>query len=110
MLRPSTAPASHSERAAASLALLPSLYPDEVVMKKPEFQYTSATAACAVTLPLAGAIWLIGIPAMSLATLGALGAVVLGSTYVAINTWRNAEATRSIAHVINDTETKVPRE
>ena len=79
-------------------------------MPRYSIQSTSAAAACAVTIPFAAVVWLIGVPAMSLVTFSALAALALGTTYVAFNTWRNSQATRNVAHVINDTEAKARRE
>lgn len=70
--------------------------------------FTAATTACAVTVPFAAALWLIGVPGtMSLVTFAAVSAITFGASYVSLNTWQNGQATRSVAHVINETEAKV---
>ena len=98
-------------RSVSAADRLSPLYPDEVIMTKPNLQYTSAAAAGAITIPFAAIVWLIMVPgAMSWMTFAALTSVALGGAFVALNTWRNSQATRSIAHVLNDEETKARRE
>ena len=43
-------------------------------------------------------------------TLLALSFLAIGAAYVGFNTWRNAQATRNIDHVLNDAEAKAKNE
>ncbi len=46
---------------------------------------------------------------MDLSTFAALAACIIGGAGVSYITWRNAQATRSIAHVLHATETAPPQ-
>ena len=46
---------------------------------------------------------------MSLANFAALAVVVIGGAAVSLMTWRNAQATGSVAQILHATETTPPR-
>jgi hypothetical protein len=75
------------------------------------FDYKSTATAFALVIPVCLALWLLAVPTtLSLATFAAVTLVMVGGTIVALNTWSNGRPTRSIAHVLNDTERTGRRE
>ena len=67
--------------------------------------------ALSVGLPVTGLLGLMLVPGtMSGLTFFALAAAIMGTGLVAMNTWRNGQPTRSVAHVLNDAEARLPRE
>ena len=80
-------------------------------MLRRTFDYKSTVMAFALVIPLCLGLWLLAVPAtMSLATFGVVITVMLAGSIVALTTWSNGRATRSIAHVLNDVERVAPRE
>ena len=80
-------------------------------MKSPDFDYKSPLTAFALIIPICLGLWLLAVPTtMSLATFAMVIAVMLAGSLVALATWNNGRATRSIAHVLNDVEKAAPRE
>jgi hypothetical protein len=49
------------------------------------------------------------IPAISLSSLAALCAFVIGAAAVSLMTWRNAQATGTVAQLLHATESAPPR-
>ena len=65
----------------------------------------AVTASFGVVVPFAALVWLFAVPqTMSAVILVALTLVALGAALVALNTWRNGQATRNISHVLDDAE------
>ena len=80
-------------------------------MKTQRFDYKSTAAAFALVIPMCLALWMLAVPTtMSLVTFVAITVVMMGGTVVALNTWANGRPTRTITHVLNDTEGPAPRE
>jgi hypothetical protein len=80
-------------------------FSDGVFMMNRFFEFRSITATFGVVVPFAALVWLFAVPqTMSLVSLVALTLVALGAALVAVNTWRNGQATRHIGHVLNDVE------
>ena len=80
-------------------------------MTTQRFDYKSTATAFALVIPVCLALWLLVVPTtMSLVTFVAITVVMIGGTVVALNTWSNGRATRTIAHVLNDAEETAPRE
>ena len=74
-------------------------------MKSPYFSKTTALATGAVMVPIASVVWLTTVPAMmSAATFTAVSLVGIGAAYVALNTWRNGQATENVASVLQRAE------
>ena len=77
----------------------------------PSYDYKSTALAFALVMPICLGLWLVAVPStLSVATFTAVALVMIAGTVVALNTWSNGRATRSIAHVLNDTEKAAPRE
>lgn len=80
-------------------------------MKRPDFDYKSTLTAFALVIPICAGLWLLSVPTtMSLTTFAMAIAVMLAGSLVALATWNNGRATRSIAHVLNDVEKADTRE
>ena len=80
-------------------------------MRNPDFDYKSTLTAFALLVPICLGLWLLAVPTtMSLATFAMVIAVMFAGSLVALATWSNGRATRSIAHVLNDVEKAAPRE
>jgi len=80
-------------------------------MKLPDYDYKSTLTAFGLVIPICLALWLLAVPTtMSLATFAVTISVMLAGSLVALATWNNGRATRSIAHVLNDVEKAGPRE
>ena len=80
-------------------------------MKTQRFDYKSTATAFALVIPMCLALWMLAVPTtMSLVTFVAITVVMIGGTVVALNTWANGRPTRTITHVLNDTEGPAPRE
>ena len=61
--------------------------------------------AAALLMPFAGFIWLLAARhSMSSSTFAALAALLLGTAAVGLNTWRNGQATGSVAQLIHETD------
>ena len=70
-----------------------------------EQAFHAVTAAFGVIVPFAALVWLFAVPqTMSAVTLVALTLVGLGAALVALNTWRNGQATRNMSHVLDAAE------
>lgn len=66
----------------------------------------SAIVFGAVSTLLLLAVWLLGVPGVvSYSTFAFLAVIVLGAAGVALMTWRNAQATDSVAQILHMTET-----
>ena len=69
------------------------------------FEYKATIATFAVAVPFAALVWLMAVPAtIGGVTFVALALIALGGALIAVNTWRNGQATRNIDHLLNDTE------
>lgn len=80
-------------------------------MKRPDFDYKTNLTAFALIIPICLGLWLLAVPTtMSLTTFAMVIAVMLAGSLIALATWNNGRATRSIAHVLNDVEKAGPRE
>ena len=80
-------------------------------MKSPDFDYKTNLTAFGLIIPICLGLWLLAVPTtMSLATFAMVIAVMLAGSLVALATWNNGRATRSIAHVLNDVEKAASRE
>ena len=78
-------------------------------MKIYDLKATATTFA--VVIPICLVLWLLAAPTkMSLATFATVITVMLAGSMIALMTWNNGRATRSIAHVLNDVEKAAPRE
>ncbi len=94
---------------AVPLRVAPVSLPDGMFMKR--FDYKSTAAAFALVIPICLALWMLAVPTtMAPVTFVAVTVVMIGGTVVALNTWANGRPTRTIAHVLNDTEGTAPRE
>ena len=64
--------------------------------------HPGTTAAFAVAVPFAALLWLFAMPGtMSVVMSVALALVAMGAALVAVNTWRNGQATGHLGHVLN---------
>ena len=80
-------------------------------MKSPDFDYKTNLTALGLIIPICLGLWLLAVPTtMSLTTFAMVIAVMLAGSLVALATWNNGRATRSIAHVLNDVEKAGSRE
>ena len=80
-------------------------------MKSQTFDVKAAATAFAFVIPICLVLWLFAVPTkMSLATFAMIITVMLSGSIIALMTWSNGRATRSIAHVLNDVEKAAPRE
>ena len=78
-------------------------------MKNRSIEKTTALAAGVVTIPVASLLFLWGVPGvLSPVTFAALCLVAFGGAYVALNTWRNGQATENIGHVLQRAEAVAP--
>jgi hypothetical protein len=66
----------------------------------------SAIVFAAVSTLSLVAVWLFAVPGIvSYSTFAFLAVIVLGGAGVALMTWRNAQATDNVAHILHTTET-----
>ena len=76
-----------------------------VFMRNRFIERQSATAGFAIVVPFAALVWLFAVPqSISTVTFVAVALLAMGAAVVAVNTWRNGQATRHIGHVLNDAE------
>ena len=74
-------------------------------MKNAYFAKTSALATGAIMLPMASVVWLTTVPGMmSATTFTAVSLIGIGAAYVALNTFRNSQATETVASVLQRAE------
>ena len=79
-------------------------------MKNQSFDYKATLTGLGLVIPISLGLWLLAVPTtMSLTTFVMVISVMLAGSVIALTTWSNGRATRSIAHVLNDVE-KAPRE
>ena len=70
--------------------------------------YKTTIAGFTIALPFAATVWLFVVPqTMSSVTFVALALVAMGCALVAVNTWRNGQATGTIGHVLRHAEATV---
>ena len=80
-------------------------------MKSQSFDVKATATAFALVIPMCLALWLLAASTtMSLTTFVMIISVMLAGSVVALATWNNGRATRSIAHVLNDVEKAAPRD
>jgi hypothetical protein len=100
----------HITRVVPPLAAHVSLHTGDL-MKTQTFDVKAAATAFAFVIPISLVLWLLAAPTkMSLATFAIVITVMLAGSIIALMTWSNGRATRSIAHVLNDVEKGVSRE
>ena len=70
--------------------------------------HKTTIAGFTIALPFAATVWLFVVPqTVSAVTFVALALVAMGCALVAVNTWRNGQATGTIGHVLRHAEATV---
>ena len=102
---------SHHITRAARLRTAPVSLSNGMFMPNENFDYKTTLTGFALVVPMCLGLWLLTVPTtMTLPTFAIIILVMLAGSLVALTTWSNGRATRSIAHVINDVEKTSPRE
>lgn len=64
--------------------------------------------ACTLTLPVVAFVSLSATGLMTATTGAAIGVLLAGAGWIALTTWRNAQSTENVSHVLNRAETRPP--
>ena len=108
---PRRTPRFHHITRAVPLRAAPVSLFDGMAMKNHDFDYKSTLTGLGLIIPICLGLWLLAVPTtMSLTTFAVIIMVMLAGSMVALTTWNNGRAARSIAHVLNDVEKAAPRE